>query len=75
MTSTNVELAVKETDLMYDIARSLAKAGQIDIAVKWFERAMSTLDRCDAQSVTQDTEELRLCIGVSYGKLGYGLSH
>ncbi|SMY19302.1 unnamed protein product [Zymoseptoria tritici ST99CH_1A5] len=63
------DMTVKQADLMYEVARSLAKTGQSDIAVKWFERAIATLDRCDAQSVTQDVEELRLCTGVAFVEL------
>jgi hypothetical protein len=66
--SAHYELAFKKADLLYDIARSLVKAGQLEVAANWFERALSTLDGCDTQAVSQDVEELRLCIGVSFGR-------
>lgn len=62
------DLSVKEADLFDEIAKSLCKTKQMRDALKWFERAFLALEKCSDEATTQEIAELRLCIGVSYGK-------
>lgn len=67
-TSPTSSLQVKAADLFYEIARAFAKLGKQDDAVKWFERAFGVWDQVNPECVSQEGAELRLSIGVSFGK-------
>lgn len=62
------ELTVKKADLFDEIAKSLAKTKRLQYASKWSERAFLALEKCDEEATTQEVAELKLCVGVSFGK-------
>ncbi|KAK6396127.1 hypothetical protein LTR65_010237 [Meristemomyces frigidus] len=60
--TSSADLAEKAADLFYEAGRSLAASRQPQPTIKWCERALSTLDSSDLESLSQDAPELRLAI-------------
>ncbi|KAH9827645.1 Meiosis protein SPO22/ZIP4 like [Teratosphaeria destructans] len=49
-------------DIFHDASKSLVERGMSQPAQKWCDRALSALDRCEVQDLSQDAPELRLAI-------------
>ena len=55
-------------DLLHQIGRSLLKNKMEELAVRWLQRALATLDSCDVTQLSQDASEARLAFSVSLGE-------
>jgi tetratricopeptide (TPR) repeat protein len=64
------DLSMKEADLFDEIASSLKKMKQPQDAMKWYERAFRAFEKCEDEATTQEAAELKLCVGVSLGRVG-----
>lgn len=60
--ASSADLAEKAADLFHEAGKSLAASKQMQPAIKWCERALSTLDSCELENLSQDAPELRLAI-------------
>lgn len=64
----NGDLVEKAADLLSQIGRSIQRTRLSDVAAQWHEKALWLLETCDAQKLSQDAAELRLCITASLSK-------
>ncbi|KAK5116066.1 hypothetical protein LTR85_009348 [Meristemomyces frigidus] len=60
--ASSADLAEKAAELFHEAGTSLAATKQAQPAIKWCERALSALDSCDLESLSQNAPELRLAI-------------
>lgn len=60
-------LAEKAADLFYEIGNSRLKASDTALAIEWLERALTTLDACDVEQLSDDAADLRLSISAKLG--------
>lgn len=61
-------LAETAADLYYEIGKSLYKKRTLEPANKWFERALASLDNCNAEGLSHNAGELRMSITAVLGK-------
>jgi len=60
--ASSANLAEKAADLFHEAGKSLSAVKQPEDAIKWCERALSALDACEFEDLSQDAPELRLAI-------------
>lgn len=60
--ASSADLAEKAADLFYEAGRSLADKKLWSDAIKWCERAISALENCNVEGLSQNAPELRLAI-------------
>lgn len=63
-----VDLPEKAADLFYEVGRSLLKKHDTSGAMEWLERALSTLDVCEVEHLSDTAADLRLSISAKLGK-------
>lgn len=64
--TSSAPLAENAADLFHEAGKSLAGKQMSEPAIKWCERALSTLDACDVEDLSQDAPELRLAITATF---------
>lgn len=65
--SLSPRLREQAADLFYEIARSLAKDQKQDVAIPWFERAVTSLSACTPESTSIEVAELSISVMISFG--------
>jgi hypothetical protein len=63
----SLRLREQAADLFYEIARSLAVHEKPDIALTWFERALTTLAALQPEDTSVEVAELSISVMISYG--------
>ena len=63
----SASLAEKAADLFGEAGKSLFKKELVEPAIKWLERALTALDACELERLSQDAGELRLTVTATLG--------